>query len=449
MSEDIAISVDNISKSYRIWESPSLRLTSPILEGLAGLFTQDSRCAKYLRSRATRNYRDFYALRNVSFVLKRGEAIGIIGRNGSGKSTLLQIIAGTLQPTNGAVRTYGRVAALLELGSGFNPEFSGHENVYLNAAVLGLSRAEIDDRFDSIAAFAEIGDFMEQPVKTYSSGMMIRLAFAVAISVQPDILIVDEALSVGDLFFQQKCFKRVHEMLDKGVSLLFVSHDPAAVQNLCDQAVLLNEGEAVYQGAPEECTSRYYARHISTNSIIAAATISSHPSIGRQGNLILENNIVPLARSRHGNKHLEILAACIRDDTGRITNSTGLSRALSIEVLVRAHTFIEQPSCGLHFFDRMNNLVYAAGNIQLGVDFKSLGTGATALLIYTITMSLHPGFYTFNIAVGEPQVADINLGEFYDVCEGLGPIEIIAPSTGAWPFYGIANVPMKMEVIYE
>lgn len=447
MSEDTIISVENITKSYRIWNASSFRLTSPLQQALAGVFPNDSYPAKFLRQQAASGYMDFYALRNISFKVKRGEAVGIIGRNGSGKSTLLQIIAGTLRPTKGAVQVNGRVAALLELGSGFNPDFTGRENVYLNGTVLGLSRAEITSQFDSIASFAEIGDFMEQPVKTYSSGMMIRLAFAVAVSVQPDILVVDEALSVGDLFFQQKCFKRVHEMLANGVSLLFVSHDPAAVQNLCDHAILLHQGEAAYQGAPEECTSRYYARHGSAPKS-QSVTLNDQPQTGARSGLF-EHNLVPRARARHGNKKLEVIAASVRPPSGTFSLQTPLMQPLCIEVLVRANSPVAAPSCGLHFFDRMNNLVYAAGNVQLGVTFAPLAEGATALLTYTVTMSLHPGFYTFNIAVGEPDPADINLGLFYDVCEGLGPIEVIAPAMGAWPFFGIANLPMKMEISYD
>ncbi len=254
---DPVISVENVSKAYRIWENPSARLTAPLLETTAAALRGVP--ARWLKDKAAKSYRDFWALKDVSFELRRGESIGIIGRNGSGKSTLLQIIAGTLQPTEGTVKVNGRVAALLELGSGFNPEFTGRENVHLNGAVLGLSRSEVEAKFAEVTAFADIGDFIDQPVKTYSSGMMIRLAFAVAVTVEPDILIVDEALSVGDVFFQQKCFKRVREMLSSGVSLLFVSHDTGAVQNLCDRAILLGQGKPIFSGPPEEAVSRYFA----------------------------------------------------------------------------------------------------------------------------------------------------------------------------------------------
>ncbi len=258
MSEEIAISVQGVSKAYRIWESPAGRLTSPIFQKAAGLFPAGSSIAQSLENRAAKNYRDFWALKDISFEVKKGESVGIIGRNGSGKSTILQIIAGTLQPTSGTVKVNGRVAALLELGSGFNPEFTGRENVYLNAAVLGLSKHEVDAKFDAIAAFADIGDFIDQPVKTYSSGMMVRLAFAVQIQLDPEILIVDEALAVGDEPFQRKCFNQITLMKERGVSILFVSHSAATVIELCERAVLLDRGEQLLTARPKLAVQHYH-----------------------------------------------------------------------------------------------------------------------------------------------------------------------------------------------
>lgn len=247
MSSEIAIRVDNLKKCYQIYEQPRDRLKQFILPRLQSLFGGVPK--KY--------YREFWALRGVSFDVKRGETVGIVGRNGSGKSTLLQMICGTLNSTSGSVKTFGRVAALLELGSGFNPEFTGRENVYLNAAVLGLQKEEVDNRFSEIAAFADIGDFIEQPVKTYSSGMMIRLAFAVAINVEPQILIVDEALSVGDELFQRKCFSRIEAIRKAGATILFVSHAGGTVVELCDRAVLLDGGELLAVGKPKQIVGRY------------------------------------------------------------------------------------------------------------------------------------------------------------------------------------------------
>jgi len=236
---EIAIKVENLSKCYHVYDKPRDRLLQMLSFGRKQYF------------------REFWALRDVSFEIKKGETVGIIGRNGSGKSTILQIICGTLNSTSGSVKTKGRIAALLELGSGFNPEFTGRENVYMNAAVLGLNNIEIDARFDEIADFADIGEFIEQPVKTYSSGMQVRLAFAVAINVDPEILIVDEALSVGDELFQRKCFSRIEKIRASGATILFVSHSGSTIVDLCDRAVLLDVGEKILIGSPKLVVGSY------------------------------------------------------------------------------------------------------------------------------------------------------------------------------------------------
>lgn len=243
-----AIRAQALGKHYQIYESPRDRLKQfvvPRLQRLAGLPPR-------------RYYREFWALQDVSFEIRPGETVGIVGRNGSGKSTLLQIVSGTLHPSCGSVDVNGRVAALLELGSGFNPEFTGRENVYMSGAVLGLSRAEVDERFEAIRAFADIGDFIEQPVKTYSSGMYVRLAFAVIAHADADILVIDEALSVGDAYFVQKCMRFLRGFMERG-TLLFCSHDSGAVNNLCDRALLLRNGRLEMAGTPKEVTEHYLA----------------------------------------------------------------------------------------------------------------------------------------------------------------------------------------------
>lgn len=247
-SDELSIDVKGLSKRYEIYTQPADRLKQMILP----------RVRRWARRPERAYFNEFWALRDVGFEVKRGETVGIVGRNGSGKSTLLQMICGTLTPTLGSITVKGRIAALLELGSGFNPEFTGRENVYLNAAVLGLSREEIDNRFDAIAAFADIGDFIEQPVKTYSSGMQVRLAFAVAINVDPEILVVDEALSVGDELFQRKCFARIETIRSNGATILFVSHAAGTVIDLCDHALLIDAGELLSIGTPKLIVSRYH-----------------------------------------------------------------------------------------------------------------------------------------------------------------------------------------------
>ena len=246
MTTDIAIRVQNLSKCYQIYDNPGDRLKQFVAP----------RIKRLLGKPHNHYFREFWALQDVSFEVKRGETVGIIGRNGSGKSTLLQIICGTLTPTGGTVQTNGRIAALLELGSGFNPEFTGRENVYLYAAVLGLTKEEVDARFDQIVMFADIGEFMEQPVKTYSSGMMVRLAFAVIAHVDADILIIDEALAVGDAFFNQKCMRFLRSFMKNG-TILFVSHDTASIRDLCSYAVWLEKGKLIQDGAPKDVCELY------------------------------------------------------------------------------------------------------------------------------------------------------------------------------------------------
>jgi len=247
MCSDYAIEVNDVSKCYHIYDSPADRLKQSIYSGFSRL----------VGASAKPFFREFWALKNVSFKVKKGESVGIIGQNGSGKSTLLQIICGTLSPTGGEVKTQGRIAALLELGSGFNPEFTGRENIYMNGAVLGLSRKEIDDKFDEILSFADIGEFVEQPTKTYSSGMLVRLAFAVQVCVEPEILIVDEALAVGDALFQKRCFERMEKLRTNGTTLLFVSHDQESVRTMTNKAVFLEHGIVKFSGTSADALLEY------------------------------------------------------------------------------------------------------------------------------------------------------------------------------------------------
>lgn len=240
MSYENVIQMGGVSKAFPIYSKPHHRLLQMLAPGPK-----------------SRWFKEFKALHDVSISIGRGETVGIVGRNGSGKSTLLQLICGTLTPSSGTVEVHGRVAALLELGAGFNMDFTGRENVMLNGSILGLTRTEVERRFDAIAEFANIGEFMEQPVKTYSSGMYVRLAFAVAIHVNPDILIIDEALAVGDEAFQRKCFARIEAVRDAGATVLFVSHAASTVVDLCDRAILLDRGELLAVGAPKDIVSRY------------------------------------------------------------------------------------------------------------------------------------------------------------------------------------------------
>ncbi|WP_262390959.1 sugar nucleotide-binding protein [Pantoea alfalfae] len=247
LSKDNALEIIDVSKCYQVFDSPVRRLKQFIVPNI------ERKLGKVPRV----YHEEFWALQDISFNLPKGETLGVVGRNGSGKSTLLQIIAGTLSPTQGSVNIQGRVAALLELGAGFNGDFTGRENVYLNGALLGLTKEEIDSKLDDILSFADIGHFINNPVKTYSSGMMVRLAFAVQAQIDPEILIVDEALAVGDAKFQAKCFARLKQLKNDGTSILFVSHATEQIITHCDKAILLNDGSIVGNGAPKDIVNKY------------------------------------------------------------------------------------------------------------------------------------------------------------------------------------------------
>lgn len=426
---DIAVSVRDLSKKYHMYDKPIDRLKEAF------------------HPRRYTYHREFWALKNVSFDLQKGEALGIIGRNGCGKSTLLQIISGILLPTSGSVRVNGRISALLELGSGFNPEFTGRSNVYMNGALLGFSKKEMDEKFKSIEEFAEIGDFIDQPVKTYSSGMFVRLAFACAVSVEPEILVVDEALSVGDVFFQQKCFAKIREIISKETTCLFVSHDTTAVMSTCNRAILLNNGEIDFMGSPEETVSRYYGKIGSRALPVrrfsgrdydgvhhAAETISAHE--------IIEHNIINHTHKRHGACGLEIVAARAVDRHGRDTLEVRMLEPLIFYILLRANEDICDPSAGVHIYDRLGNLVFAAGSRQLRHRLPDLQTGQELVVSMDITFNVQPGEYTFSLGASELSQEGPNVGFVQDRIEMLGPIVVSYDYAEVFPFYGIAQLPM-------
>jgi len=333
IDSDVALSVRGVSKCYHIYSKPRDRLKQAVTRRLKTY------------------YKPFWALDNVNFEVKKGEAVGVVGRNGSGKSTLLQIIAGTLTPTTGEVVLSGRIAALLELGSGFNPEFTGRDNVFLNAAILGISRKEMESRFDDIAAFADIGQFLDQPVKHYSSGMHARLAFSVAISVDPDILILDEILSVGDMGFQQKCIARMKKLLDSGVTLLFVSHAPDAVKSLCQKGLFLADGKVQHWGTAEDAVNKYFG-HIREATYEAAKKTQTQ----------LANPVphqTPVKHSlRYGTGHAQIELVRLLDSTGTPVQAYNFGERVTLEVTVQSLidltnldvAFVVRDSAGVDLF---------------------------------------------------------------------------------------------------
>lgn len=333
-SDEFSICVDDLSKRYEIYSQPADRLRQMLLP----------RVQRALRKPPQAYFNEFWALRGASFNVRRGETVGIVGRNGSGKSTLLQMICGTLEPTLGHISVHGRIAALLELGAGFNPEFTGKENVRLSGLLYGLSEDELRERYDAILEFAEIGGFINQPVKTYSSGMYVRLAFAVAINVSPDILVVDEALSVGDEAFQRKCFARIEKIRKSGATVLFVSHAAGTVIELCNRAILLDAGELIYQGVPKLAISRYhkllYAPKdmaasvrerireenlaVKTETAIDGSEVKTMPSEGatstQSERAYLDEGMVPKSTVHYEQRGALISQPCVTTESGRPVN---------------------------------------------------------------------------------------------------------------------------------
>ncbi len=448
MSHDVIISAQHVSKAYRIWESPASRLTAPLMEVAAKVLPG----ALGLKERAARHYRDFWALKDISFEVRKGEAVGIIGRNGSGKSTLLQIIAGTLQPTAGEVKVQGRVAALLELGSGFNPEFTGRENVYLNASVLGLARREIDARFDDIAAFADIGDFLDQPVKTYSSGMTMRLAFAVQSAVEPDILIVDEALSVGDFFFQQKCAARMRALRERGTTVLLVAHDMASVRDLCQRVLYLRQGKMMFWGESQEAIALYYGE--SSAAPVPPTATPAAPRTGQLSDTDLQS-FKPLALWWHENQPaetapgpVELLGVVFLDAQGRPTTQVLMGSELVFRVLFRART----PGgyhVAIELKNRYDQVLSSCGSYTCGLEALPLVTGQIACFDLAMQLNVEAGRYTCQVVLG--QIGNQpNRGQRLAVSPWLGPIEITWPyETERAPFLGLFGPPTRARFAAE
>ncbi len=322
-------------------------------------------------SRLGRNYgREFWALRGVSFDVRPGETVGIIGRNGTGKTTLLQIIAGILRPSAGHAVVRGRTAALLELGSGFNPEYTGRENVFMNATILGMPRREIEELFDEIAAFAGIGEFMDQPLKTYSSGMFVRLAFAVQTFVPADILIIDEVLAVGDIGFQRKCYRRIEELRERGCTILLVSHDMNAVTHLCTRALLLDKGNLLAEGAPGEISERY-------QKLVFGEEISG-----------------PV--ERYGDGSAKFLDVWFEDDRGERVTSVKIGTELYYCYRVQFFRPINEPRFGMKVKD-VHGIVVSSTNTQMmGAKTGRYDAGDEVLLRWRLSAVLTPGYYFFS-----------------------------------------------------
>lgn len=381
-SDDIAIRVSNLGKGYQIYQTPRDRLKQFVLPRL-------QRATGHAQKQY---YRDFHALNNVSFEVGKGETVGIIGRNGSGKSTLLQIICGTLSPTYGTVETRGRIAALLELGSGFNPEFTGRENVHLNASVLGLSNEDIAARFDEIAAFADIGDFIDQPVKTYSSGMTVRLGFAVAISVDPQILVVDEALAVGDAAFQRKCIRRIGELTDAGVTLLFVSHDTETVKRICGRSIYLQNGVMRSIGDAKDVCIEYERDLFGASRTSSAGTISVSPE-PRKAKGSFDPELHASAEKSYGDGRAVIEGIAITDNSGGRINVVPIGSEFVVSYAVRFLDAVTKPVFGMLITTREGVSVFGTNTADQESSNAEFVADDMLRLSFKLTNNLGPGIY--------------------------------------------------------
>ncbi len=394
MSE-IAISLNNVSKCYKRYSRPVDRLKELLLPG---------------KSHA----QNFWALQDINLEVKKGETLGIIGQNGSGKSTLLQIIAGTLTPTTGEVGVNGRVSALLELGSGFNPEFTGRQNVFFNGRILGLSRAEIEEKFDQIAAFAEIGDFLEEPVKTYSSGMVVRLAFAVVANTEPQILIVDEALAVGDAKFQARCMKRIRNMKEEGVTILFVSHDSSSVKMLCEKGVLMSQGRMLEVGTPKDVVNRYIAILSSDQTQKEAKEIIS---LKEDDDFIKTEKYKGM--HRHGNKLAIIKDVRLTDSNNKLATKLKTSSDFNIVILLEARGYLSDLVVGISIKNLMGIVIYGTNTQLMNIKCPQLDEFQQVTANFQMNCYLNNGVYTVTVGIHSEE------GMSYDWVDEMMVFEVI------------------------
>jgi lipopolysaccharide transport system ATP-binding protein len=414
MSE-IAISLKNISKCYKRYARPADKLKEILLPGKT-------------------NAQEFWALRDINLEILKGDTVGIIGQNGSGKSTLLQIIAGILTPTTGKVYVNGRVSALLELGSGFNPEFTGRQNVFLNGRLLGLKQQEIENKFEEIVAFADIGDFIDEPVKTYSSGMFVRLAFSVAVSVNPDILIIDEALAVGDIFFQQKCYKFLEDIRNKGTSILFVSHDTQAILKLCQKAVLMEHGYLRYLDTPSEIISKYmelyYGKfpHLKNDNLKISqkkqkASIAKNSPVAKEIVYPKEFHCDFSGINRYGT-HVGLIAGTAITDLEGISKSTfcvGEDILVSIKLNIHSEDLCPL-NIGFQIKDRLGQIIIGTNTYLLSIDMEDVEFGKPIICQFKVNLPILPQQYTVNTAVAN---YDLTAGITYDWLDYIGTIQVI------------------------
>ncbi len=411
---DIAISVNDVSKMYKLYDKPSDRLKEA------------------LGWSKKKRYKEHFALDHIDFQVGKGETVGIIGTNGSGKSTILKIITGVLNPTGGEVIVDGRISALLELGAGFHMEYTGLENVYLNGTMIGFSREEIDEKLQDILDFADIGDFIHQPVKTYSSGMFVRLAFAVAINIEPEILIVDEALSVGDVFFQAKCFRKFEDFKKEGKTILFVSHDLGSISKYCDRVVLLNKGHKLAEGAPKEMVDLYKKVLVGQAGEALAALNDEdeeNAAEAKQPKSLDELTVADASTGwlkpfplnpqqlEYGDKKGEFVDFAIVDDTGNFTNTIEKNSRFTIMAKVRFNDTVQEPIIAYTFKNVHGTEITGTNTMYEKKDIRPVKAGDEVIVTFTQEMNLQGGEYLLSLGC-----TGFKDGEFtvyhrlYDIC---------------------------------
>lgn len=403
-----SITVTNLGKAYKVYPTRFARLKEWLLP-----FAKPRHTIKWV-------------LQDISFSVNPGEAVGIIGINGAGKSTLLKMLTGTTQPTTGAIETQGRVAALLELGIGFHPEFTGRQNAVMAGQLLGLSLAEIQQLMPQIEAFAEIGDYMEHPVRVYSSGMQMRLAFAVATAKRPDILIIDEALSVGDAYFQHKSFERIRQFRKDGTTLLIVSHDKQAIQAICDRAILLNAGQLVMQGEPEAVMDYY-------NALLAECenhTVRQH--VADDGKV----------QTVSGTGEVTIEDAALLNETGERVETIGVGTLVVLQVKARVNKAVPHLVLGYMIKDRLGQPVYGTNTYHLGRVLEDLQVNAEVEYRFKFAANLGPGTYSITVAL---QRGDTHLGGNFEWRDLALVFSVL--NTGKNDFVGVAWLPPELECL--
>lgn len=414
-----AVEFERVSKSYSLYDKPPDRL-------------------KELLSPLRRSYhRDFWALRDLSFTIQRGEVFCIVGENGSGKSTTLQLIAGIMQPASGTVKVAGRVSALLELGAGFNPEFTGRDNVYLNASILGLSKREIDRRYQAIEDFAEIGDFIRQPVKTYSSGMVVRLAFAVAINVDPEVLLVDEALAVGDTYFRHRCLRKVHELRARGVTIVFVSHGLADVKAIGDRVLWLEHGRAMAIGETDDVLPLYLAA-MAEREIPDSATEPSAP-IPVADSPIAES--IPNVDHRHGDGRAEILGITIFNEYGEPLHLMMPQRRIVVRITFRAGQDLPRPAAGFMLRNHLGLDFTGTDTDREGHRLPPMRRGEVSTIDFHLDIpEFYPGAFSFSPWVSNGSLAD------KAICDWIDNAVTVQMARGDGLVYGYIQLPCRVEL---